>query len=117
MKNKFVFVNFSLMVAVLFAMLYQSVHSYEHLLVQLSQQKCNQKHITKGIQVTHEHNDFEHCFSCEFLFSNFISSNLSVIKFSTNIVFFEDIFFYVKQINQFYNGISYSLRGPPFFKI
>lgn len=117
MKKKFAIINFSLMIAVLFAMLFQSLHSYEHLIAQFSEVKCHQKHIAFGTQVTHEHDNIDHCFACEFTFSHFISSNLNCFKLSNSLVFFKNTFFYLKKINPFYNGISYSLRGPPNYKI
>ncbi len=117
MKNRFAIINFCLMIAVLFSMLFQSLHSYEHLIAKFSEQKCHQKHITFGTQVSHEHNTFDHCFACEFTFSHFVSSSLTPIKFLNNTIFFKSTFFYLKKINQFYNGISYSLRGPPNLKI
>ena len=105
------------MVVVLFSMLFQSLHSYEHLLAQLSEPECHQKHSTSGTQVTHKHLSFEHCFACEFTFSHFISSNLNTFKFFVKTILFKNKFFFLNQINKFYKGISYSLRGPPYFKI
>ena len=117
MKNKFAIINVSLMVVVLCSMLFQSVHSYEHLLAQLSKPECHENHGFSGAQITHEHQGFEHCFACEFTFSHFISSNLSVYKSLIKTILFKNNFFLLNKINKFYNGISYSLRGPPSFKI
>ncbi len=101
------------MIAVLFSMLFQSLHSYEHLIAELTKEKCHKKHIGIGTQVTHEHNSLEHCFVCEFTFSHFTSSTLNSFKSSIFGNFFKNYFFYINEIHQFYNGISYLLRGPP----
>ena len=113
MKSKFVIINISLMITVLFAMLFQSLHSYEHLIQDLSEQKCHQKHQFIGEQVTHDHHNLEECFACEFTFNNFIFSNLTFFRFLNHTVFFKNTFFYLKESHSFYKGISYSLRGPP----
>ncbi len=115
MKNKFAIINFALMIVVLFSMLSQSFHNYEHLIEQLSKKKCHEKHIVSGTQISHEHNNLEHCFACEFTFSNYIPLAFSKITFLNSIIIFKNSFFYIKEINQFYKGIPYPLRGPPRF--
>jgi hypothetical protein len=114
MKNKFAIINFSLMIVVLFSMLFQSLHSYEHILQKLQEEKCDKKHIVaKTTQVSHNHKDIEHCFTCEFTFSQFLSANFSAFEFIKNSTSFKNIFFFTSEINYFYKGISYALRGPP----
>jgi putative component of membrane protein insertase Oxa1/YidC/SpoIIIJ protein YidD len=48
MKRKWVIVNFCLMITVLFAMLLQSIHSYEHVISQLTEKQCHKKHVEIG---------------------------------------------------------------------
>lgn len=117
MKNKIILINLSLMVAVLFAMLFQSLHGYEHIIKDHSTPKCHLKHLTSQNQITHEHNSIEHCFACEFTFSNYKSAEIQIVSFVASLPCFKSTFYYVKRLHSFYNGISYSLRGPPFFKI
>ena len=115
MKKKFVLINFSLMIAVLFSMLFQSLHSYEHLLEKNSQEKCHQKHIGSGKQLTHQHYNLEHCFACEFTFSNFIPSELFTFEFKNVTLLSYYSFFNSKEIVNFFKGSLFALRAPPIF--
>lgn len=113
MKRKFAIINFCLMIVVLFVMLFQSIHSYEHILKQLSEKKCHEKHDYSATNFQHKHSSFDHCFSCEFTFSTFAAFDLKYfesVKFNT---IFKNIFFYLDTENLYFKGISYTLRGPP----
>ena len=115
MKNKFAIINISLVIAVLFSMLFQSLHSYEHLLEKNSQEKCHQKHIGSGTQLTHQHYNLEHCFACEFTFSNFISSDFFTFEFKKVTLLSYYSFFNSKEIINFFKGSLFALRAPPIF--
>ncbi len=101
-----------LMVAVLFSMLLQSVHSFEHLSKQFSHKQCHHKY-TGQTEISHQHHPFDHCFVCEFTFSNFITPD----TFSYNLHFTTGLMPYCfsvpTEIILSYPGSSYSLRGPP----
>jgi len=116
MKKKVVIINYSLMLAVLFAMLFQSFHSYEHLAKQLIEKKCYHKY-NSSKEITHQHHSFDNCFVCHFTISNFISSGIShfefkEIKISTGCSFFEN-----REITQFFKGSLFALRAPPIFNV
>lgn len=113
MKRKWVIVNFCLMCAVLLAMLLQSMHSYEHVIKELDEEQCHKKHVEIGTQVKHKHPTLDHCFSCEFTFNSFTLIDSKPLLFIKNKTFFRTSFFYLDNSNTYYNGISYSLRGPP----
>ncbi len=113
MKSEYAIINFYLAIVVLFVMLFQSVHSYEHILKQLTEEKCQETHDYSVTHFQHKHSTFDHCFSCEFTLSTFTLfdlKNFEFIKFNT---FFKNPFFYLNTNNSFFKGISYSLRGPP----
>ena len=114
MKNRFAIINFCLMIAVLFSMLFQSLHSYEHLIAKFSEQKCHQKHITFGTQVSHEHNTFDHCFACEFTFSSGLTPDVFSIKIIPAFVAIPYFFTPPEFILSFSENANF-LRGPPSF--
>ncbi|MBP6550435.1 MAG: hypothetical protein KA208_04345 [Flavobacterium sp.] len=114
MKKKFVIVNFFLAVAVLFAMLFQSVHSFEHLEQQLSEKKCHHSHTSKH-EITHQHHDFEHCFVCNFTIGSFIASDIHHFEFQKISIPSGYSFFKSSEITQFFKGSLFALRAPPSF--
>jgi hypothetical protein len=99
-------------VVVLFSILFQSVHTFEHLIEQLSEKKCLHKNRFVS-DITHEHDNFDDCFVCEFSFSAYIAFDLNQISFNKSIDFIKKDSHFFKESNHFYSGISYSLRGPP----
>ncbi len=114
MKKRFVIVNVILIVAVLFSMLFQSVHSYEHFEKQLSEKKCHHKPNLSS-EITHQHHGFEHCFVCEFTFSNFTTLKTNSFEFKNWNAHFSYSFFYSKQISQYFKGSLFQLRAHPYF--
>lgn len=114
MKNKFVILNSILALAVLFSMLFQSVHSYEHVAKQLSEKKCLHKY-TSSKEITHQHHDFEHCFVCHFTVSSFVASDISRFEFQKTTIPPGYTFFKSREITQFFKGSLFALRAPPSF--
>jgi hypothetical protein len=114
MKKKFVIVNSFLALTVLFAMLFQSVHSYEHLVQQISEKECHHKY-TSSQEITHQHHDFDHCFVCNFKISNFVASDIYHFEFQKISIPSGYTFFKSKEITQFFIGSLFALRAPPSF--
>jgi hypothetical protein len=114
MKKKFVIINSFLAVAVLFSILFQFLHSYEHLANQLSEKECHHKSSSKH-QITHQHHDLEHCFVCHFSVSNFVTSEIQHFEFQKTIFPSGYSFFKSKEITQFFKGSLFALRAPPIF--
>ena len=114
MKNKLIIINALMSVVILFAILFQSVHSYEHLTEKLLEKKCyHQRHSNQ--EITHKHNSFDNCFVCQFAFSNYIN-----ISFNSNFGFIKNQILqlktsYYKSITINIFDVNYLLRGPPFF--
>jgi len=112
MKKKQVIINLFLMMAVLFAMLFQSFHSYEHLAKQLSQKQCQHKYDLSKTEFTHHHNNFDHCFVCEFTFVNFISpERISYYSYPNHGKI--PYFYAVQDAIISFSGSLFALRGPP----
>jgi hypothetical protein len=114
MKKKFVIVNSFLAVAVLFSMLFQFAHSYEHLAKQFSEKECHHK-TTSGQEITHQHHNFEHCFVCNFSVSNFVASDIHHFEFQKVNFPSGYSFFKSKEITQFFKGSLFALRASPSF--
>jgi hypothetical protein len=97
-------------------MLFQSVHSYEHLAKQLSEKKCSHKN-NSSHEITHQHHNFDHCFVCDFTLSNFISATISHFEFKKTNLPSGYSFFNSREITQFFKGSLFALRAPPEFKL
>ncbi len=102
------------MLTVLFAMLFQFVHSYEHLFKQISEKECLHKY-TSSKEITHQHNHFEDCAVCHFTISSFIASDISHFNFQNTNFSSGYTFFKSREITQFFKGSLFALRAPPVF--
>jgi hypothetical protein len=110
-KNKLI-VSLSLAIAVLISILFQSFHTYEHLEKQLSQKKCHHKYNVTNKEITHQHQNFDHCYVCDFTFGSYISpKDFSYQLFSTHkeIPYFTN----AEETVLSFSGSLYSHRGPP----
>ncbi len=112
MKKKYIIINLSLMLTVLFTMLIQSLHSFEHLHQLFEEKECHHKY-TGNTEVSHQHHPFDHCYVCEFTFGNFVSSEIYVDKKvdKTNTTPYFSC--YSKEINLQFKGSLFALRAPP----
>lgn len=114
MNKKFVFVNALMSVVILFAILFQSVHNYEHLTKHLSEKKCLHKQVSHQ-EITHQHHNSDHCFVCEFGFSSFVFSDVFSFQYKKIFIKYGYTFLYSKQITQIFKGSLFALRAPPIF--
>ena len=114
MKKKFVIVNSFLALAVLFVMLFQSVHSFEHIAQQLTEKECHHDYTSKQ-QVTHQHHNLDHCFVCDFKMGHFVSLDFSNFEFKNPVVSSGYSLFKSREITQFFKGSLFALRAPPIF--
>lgn len=97
------------MIAVLFAILFQSLHSYEHILDKKS--TFAHSDTSKKDVHTNDHNH-EKCFVCEFTFSTFIGTEFTAFQFKQSFEAIAYSFFY-NEAPSFFSGSHSSLRGPP----
>lgn len=112
MKKKISIFSFVLTFTVLFSMLFESLHKYEHIAAQLAEIQCVHKK-NSTTEITHQHHNFDFCVVC--------AHKLSTFTFSFNTAFdlvFLDHYskstdFRSKEITQFFKGSLFSLRGPP----
>lgn len=97
------------MLSVLFAILFQSLHSYEH----FSHGELAVHHLDSHDQDLHQNgHNHEKCFVCEFTFNNFIGTAFTAFSFKNSFELIVYNFFYSEKPFLFNGGPS-SLRGPP----
>lgn len=112
MKRKIIIINYSLVLVVLFGVLFQSIHSFEHLVKQLNSKHCLHKYNHSHTSITHSHDDFDDCLVCEYSFSNYIPTEF----YAFEAVFFPHIttcFFGYGEKLVFFSGSLTLTRGPP----
>lgn len=114
MKKKFIIINVLLSMAVLFSILLQSVHYYEHHSEQITTKHSHQ-HSKNKTEINNDHSISEKCFTCDFSFSSFTTADFYVFQFHKNIPVKTCISFFTPQSSSFFKGSFFSLRAPPLF--
>jgi hypothetical protein len=115
MKKRLLIFNYSVLAAILFTVLYQSVHSFEHLVKQLTTEHCHHKYNgSNTAEITHSHHDYDHCFVCKYSFSNYIPTTIYSAEFFNVVSDTTRLFGYGEKL-VFFTGSFYNLRGPPSF--
>ena len=100
------------MLTVLFTMLIQSLHSFEHLHEVFDEKECHHKY-TGNTEISHQHHPFDHCFVCEFTFGNFVPTAFYVYKSiekQNPIPYFS---IDSNEIHLQFKGSLFALRAPP----
>lgn len=105
-------ISISILVAVFSSILFQSVHTFEHILAEFSEDKCEHLYDTGSEQITHEHHNFDHCFSCDFHFSNYVKTEILSVPLYFRAIYSNHFALIIDQ-PPYYSGIHYLLRGPP----
>ncbi len=113
MKNKFVFINFLMSVVLLFSIVFQSLHSFEHLSKFLTEKKCVHKK-SLPTDLTHKHKSLENCFVCNYTFSHVTYNDGFIFIFETFDYQTSLSLSFYKQNLYFFNGNPLALRGPPY---
>ncbi|WP_091428373.1 hypothetical protein [Flavobacterium degerlachei] len=112
MKKKQLIISLSLAVTVLFTILSQSFHTYEHFVKQFSQTECHHKYNGNGPEITHQHHKFDDCKVCHFTFGSYISPVEFAYKLNSNFKTFT-YFHETADAIIVFSGSLYSHRGPP----
>jgi hypothetical protein len=112
MKKKQLIISLSLAVTVLFSILFQSLHTYEHFIKQFSSTECHHKYSHGEPEITHQHHNFDDCKVCHFTFGSYVSPEVFAYSLQTN--YKQTPYFFEKgKIFISFPGSLYSLRGPP----
>lgn len=112
MKRKQLILSFSFAVTILFSILFQSIHSYEHIVKQLTEKQCHHNYNDPSGEITHQHHDFEVCFVCNFAFGSYIlpeNFSFQFHSYDSEIPYFLPLSEKIFSISV----SSYFLRGPP----
>ena len=115
MKKNKIAIHFSIVIAILFSILFQSHDSYAHFEKEKAETVCRHKSSSKH-QITHQHHSLEHCFVCEFALSS--AASFSIFEFNTpKIAFKTQGSFYYSDVVKTHPNNSNLLRGPPVFNL
>lgn len=112
MKRKQLILSLSFAVTILFSILFQSIHSYEHIAKQLSEKQCHHNYNDPSGEITHQHHDYEVCFVCNFAFGSYIlpeNFSFQFHSYDSEIPYFLPLSEKIFSISV----SSYFLRGPP----
>jgi hypothetical protein len=115
MKSKYALISMFFGLAIVLAITLQSVHSYDHITRAFSEKQCHHKYAANKTEIGHSHHDSDHCFACEFTFSNSIKSDAFSFNCTKITIFKKYTFFYSKEITQSFRGSLFALRAPPSF--
>lgn len=107
----------SLVMTVLFSILFQSLHTYEHFVKQFADKECHHKKNNSGEpEITHQHHSQDDCKVCHFSFGSYITPK--VIAYNLHSNFKQVAYFHGTQEGIFiFSGSMYSHRGPPIYFI
>ncbi len=115
MKNKKYLLSLSFALLLLTAIVLHSAHGINHLM-KFDSEICHKKHNSDSkIEISHGHNDVDHCFACEFTFGASLNSKLITFQFNKVEITTKYSFSYSKEITQNFKGSLFSLRAPPSF--
>lgn len=115
MIKKSVLISLFFGLAVLFAIVLQSAHTFNHLEQELTTKECHHKYAKNQTELTHSHHNLDHCFVCEFTFSTSIKSDFYTFIFKKVEIPVSYSYFYSKEITQSFRGSLFALRAPPSF--
>ena len=113
MKKKIVIFSSIFIVSVLFSILFQTIHSYNHFSEQRLEKECLHKY-NSDKEITHQHHSFEHCFVCDNSLGNYITPEFYAFSVYLDI-HVTPYFFSIPETITFFSGSNFSLRGPPQF--
>ena len=98
---------------VLSAILFQTLHSYEHVFKQLSEKPCEHHTSANEKQITHCHDVDTKCHICHFAFSTYLPNSFEAVIFQKTQIETKPIFIYTKSVSTFFKGSLFALRAPP----
>lgn len=115
MSKKLHITNFIVVFSIVFALLFQSIHSMEHLSEVFNEKTCIHNETEAKVNFTHHHHGIEKCDLCHFTFSHFTSPIKVSFEFYTTEFNAPEIVSLYETIKPNFEGSLFSHRGPPFF--
>ncbi|WP_316635111.1 hypothetical protein [uncultured Flavobacterium sp.] len=112
MKKKQLILSVSFALTILFSILFQSVHSYEHIVKQLSEKQCHHNYNDPSGEITHQHHNYDLCYVCHFSFGSYTVPQEFAFQFH---IFNNEIPYFFALSEKIYSvsESAYLLRGPP----
>lgn len=101
--------------AVLFPILFQTLHSYEHHSEDIVAKNYNFSKLENNFELSTDHSISEKCIICNFNLSSFTTTDFYVFQFHENGAVAHYPKFYFKNQFFFFKGSLFSLRAPPIF--
>ncbi|HPW97069.1 MAG TPA: hypothetical protein PK218_00745 [Flavobacterium sp.] len=115
MNRKLLLTNFIVVFAMAFALLFQSIHSVEHLHQIVTEKACVHSETNSKTNFTHEHHGLDKCSLCDFTFSHFTSPIKVTFDFYSYELNTPKVVSLYETIKPNFQGSLFSHRGPPFF--
>ena len=115
MSKKLHITNFIVVFSIVFALLFQSFHSIEHLSEVFTEKTCVHSETEAKVNFTHHHHGLEKCDLCHFTFSHFTSPikvNFDFLSIQVNSTQIVSLY---ETIKPNFEGSLFSLRAPPIF--
>jgi hypothetical protein len=117
MRKKQLVISISLVMTVLFSILFQSLHTYAHFVKQFAEKECHHKKNNYGEpEITHQHHTVDDCKVCHFTFGSYITPKVITYKLILNykqLPYFDG----APEGNILFSGSMYAHRGPPSFAV
>lgn len=112
MKRRQLILSISMALTMLFTILFQSIHSFEHIVKQLSEKQCHHDYNDPSGEITHQHHNYDLCYVCNFAFGSYTKTEFFSFQFH---VFQREIpyFFPFSENISSVSESAYLLRGPP----
>ena len=112
MMKKYALVNVGLMLSVLFTMLIQSLHSFEHLHQLFQEKECHHTY-SQNTEISHQHHPFDQCTVCEFTLGAFIPTSEFAYKTIEKTPTPPYFSLETQDHISCFKGSLFALRGPP----
>jgi hypothetical protein len=94
MRKKQLVISISLVMTVLFSILFQSLHTYAHFVKQFAEKECHHKKNNYGEpEITHQHHTVDDCKVCHFTFGSYITPKVITYNFHILMGLQKEIFF------------------------
>lgn len=113
MTKKLHITHFIVVLAMAFALLFQSFHSVKHLSQILTEKVCLHDPSYSKTTITHHHHGVEKCTLCDFTFSSAFTFNKIKNKSFQTILFYNNSYYYQSPEIYFFSGSTFAQRGPP----
>ncbi|MCG9793384.1 hypothetical protein [Flavobacterium algicola] len=115
MKIKYIIINVLLSMAVLFPILFQAVHSYEHFSEHEVVTYIFENATKNKTDLNNQQSKYEKCATCDFHFSSFTADDFFAFSLNADKFVKTATPTLLYKYSSFFKGAIFSLRAPPLF--